>query len=129
MNKEDLFDLAVKLENQRCAAMVTGNINDLRKCFSEDLFYGHADGFSDRFESFIQRLVSGSVKYNPVISLVHEVVSLGQDAFTLNGEIKVEAAIHSVPVFLHCLYVGVWRLENAHWRFVAHQSAKLPAST
>lgn len=126
MLKEDLLALATELENLRCAAMVTGNVDDLKKYFSSDLFYGHAGGFADNFDSFIERLVSGSAKYSAVTTVVRDVVALGEGALTLNGEVKVEAAIKGHPVSLHCVYVGVWKLENSQWKFVAHQSAKLP---
>ncbi|GAB2697424.1 hypothetical protein GCM10027037_21870 [Mucilaginibacter koreensis] len=126
MDNQDLLALAVQLEEERCAAMVTGNVEDLKKYFSESLFYGHAGGFSDTFESFIERLTSGSVRYDAVTTQVHQVVDLGCSAFTLNGEVKVEAIIQSAPVFLHCAYVGVWKQDDAQWKFVAHQSVKLP---
>lgn len=126
MNKEDLSALAVELENQRCAAMVAGDIIELKKYFSEELFYGHAGGFADNFDSFIERLVSGFAKYNSLTTTVHNAVWLAEGAFTLNGEVKVEATINTVPVQLHCVYVGVWKMENSQWKFAAHQSAKLP---
>ena len=126
MNKEDLLTLAVKLENQRSSAMVTGDVEQLKMYFSEDLFYGHAGGFADNFSSFMERLISGFAKYTSLTTVVHEVVCLGENAFTLNGEVKVEAMINSISVSLHCVYVGVWKMESSQWKFVAHQSAKLP---
>jgi hypothetical protein len=74
MNKEDLLTLAVKLENQRSSAMVTGDVEKLKMFFSQDLFYGHAGGFADNFSSFVERLTSGFVKYTLLTTVVHNVV-------------------------------------------------------
>ncbi|MFD0795432.1 nuclear transport factor 2 family protein [Mucilaginibacter litoreus] len=126
MNKQELKTLATELENQRCAAMETGDLDELKKYFSKDLFYGHAGGFADNFDSFLERLNSGSAKYNQVTVKVDDVIELGETAFTLNGKVYVEAEINSLPVILHCVYAGVWKQEDSQWRFVMHQSARLP---
>lgn len=123
-----MLNLATTLENQRCQAMVNGNIEELKGLLSKDLFYGHAGGFYDNYDSFLERLTAGVAKYQVLTTKINNVVPLGKDAMTINGEVIVEALIHNNLHQLHCIYVGVWKLEDDQWKFVAHQSAHLPAA-
>jgi len=126
MSNKETLALATELENRRCNAIINGNIEELKELLSEDLFYGHAGGFYDGLNSFIDRLASGLVTYQVLATTVYQAIPLGENGISLNGEVVVEATINQVVHKLHCIYVGVWKLENKKWKFVAHQSARLP---
>ena len=114
-------------DTARVAAMKSADREKLAAILSGDLRYAHSSGTVDTKQSFIESLTSGHTKY---VALDYE-----ERAFTFpapgialmsgRAHVKVTNATGEVDMLLG--FLGVWREENGHWRFLAWQSCKLPA--
>ncbi len=112
-------------DSERVAAMKTADREKLTGILSEDLRYAHSSGIVDTKQSFIESLTTGRTKY---VALDYE-----ERAFTfpasgvalMTGRARVRVANASGENDMLLGFLGVWREENGHWRFLAWQSCKL----
>ena len=112
-------------DDLRVAAMKSADREKLAAILSDDLRYAHSSGTVDTKQSFIEALTSGRTKY---VALDYE-----ERAFTfpapgvalMTGRARVRVANASGENDMLLGFLGVWREENGHWRFLAWQSCKL----
>ena len=113
-------------DDARVAATKSADREKLTAIFSDDLRYAHSSGTVDTKQSFIESLTSGRTKY---VALDYEERAFtfpapGIALMTGRAHVKVANATGGVDMLLS--FLGVWREENGHWRFLAWQSCKLP---
>ena len=116
-------------DTERVAAMKSADREKLAAILSDDLRYAHSSGTVDTKQSFIESLTTGRTKY---VALDYEERAFtfpapGMALMTGRAHVKVTNATGEVDMLLG--FLGVWREENGHWRFLAWQSCKLPAPT
>lgn len=112
-------------DSARVAAMKAADREKLVAILSDDLRYAHSSGTVDTKQSFIEALTAGRTKY---VALDYE-----ERAFTfpapgvalMTGRARVRVANASGENDMLLGFLGVWREENGHWRFLAWQSCKL----
>ena len=114
-------------DTARVAAMKSADREKLAAILSDDLRYAHSSGTVDTKQLFIESLTTGRTKY---VGLDYEERSFtfpapGVALMTGRAHVKVTNATGEVDMVLG--FLGVWREENGHWRFLAWQSCKLPA--
>jgi hypothetical protein len=126
MEYKELFELAVRLENERAALISANDAGQLAGILSKDLYYGHSSGLSDTKGSYLDKVSSGAFKYKIVTATVETAVPLGEDGLMVNGVEHIEVTISGVYKNMHSAYLAVWRKEEGQWCFVGHQTALLP---
>ena len=120
---ESFADLAAA-DDRRVAATVSGNTAALEPLLSSALEYIHSNGKTDSRESFLAALREGSLKYHSIRYASREFRAASNDVVLMTGRAQIEVGQPAIPITLS--FLGVWRLENGHWRFLAWQSARLP---
>lgn len=119
----DLFKLAVELENSRGEAMVNGAIKPLSQMLSNDLYYGHSSGYGDNKNVFLDSVKDGKYSYNQITTEVRSAVPIGQDGIVIYGKVNLNVNVDNAQKDMESVYVAVWRKEDQDWRLVAHQTA------
>lgn len=112
-------------DTARVAAMKSADREKLAAILSGDLRYAHSSGTVDTKQSFIESLTAGRTKY---VALDYEERAFtfpapGMALMSGRAHVKVTNATGEVDMLLG--FLGVWREENGHWRFLAWQSCKL----
>lgn len=119
----DIFKLAVELENSRSKAMVNGSIKPLSQMLSDDLYYGHSSGYGDNKEVFLDSVKNGKYSYNQITTEVRSAVPIEKDGIVIYGKVNLNVNVDNVKKDMESVYVAVWRKEDQDWRLVAHQTA------
>lgn len=122
------FDAALRAaDDERVAAILSGNPARLDAIFSNDLSYTHSNGDFDNKKSYLEKLVSGATKYTTYQYTERKFTSIAPGIAVMNARVKIKgrsAATPQLDVYLSVL--AVFREKQGHWRFLAWQSARLP---
>ena len=114
-------------DDARVAAMTSAGRDALNAILSDDLRYSHSSGNVDTKASFIEALTTGKLKYASIQGEERNFTfpAPGIALMTGRAHVRVVNATSEVDMLLGDL--AVWREEGGKWRFLAWQSAKLPA--
>lgn len=116
----------LELEAERCAAMMAGDDSALDRLFHEDMIYTHSSGLADTKASFIGAIESGKFDYRK-IEHTKERVRLYGDTALVSGEARIDIDVDGAPRTLSLCYLAAWTRTQVGWKFVAWQSASIPA--
>lgn len=113
-------------DDARVTATVAGDRAKIAAILSEDLRYAHSNGVMDTKASMIDALMTGRLKY---VAWDYE-----ERSFTfplpgmalMTGRARVTVAKPEGAADMTLTFLGVWREEKGHWRFLAWQSGRLP---
>jgi hypothetical protein len=115
-------------DDRRIAALVSADTAQLAPLLSADLRYVHSNGTVDDKASFLDLIGSGRtryVAYDPV-GRACSFPGPGMALETGTARLRVENAEGAREMTL--AFLAVWRWERGAWRFLAWQSARLPAA-
>ena len=125
-----MFDepFILALEERRRQALLTADSLKLQHLLADDLVYVHSTGVSDRRDSYLARITSGSLKYLE-LSLQGLQVQLLQQAAVVHGRMSAVISKDGQPRQVSSCFMTVWRLgTDGSWRLAAHQGTPLPAA-
>jgi hypothetical protein len=122
----DITALIQSLEEQRCQALIAGDLSALDRLFSEQLNWCHSSGKVDTKAALLERIASGSTKYlNMKRSDTRFIVGTGAAVST--GLVEMAAIVAGKEHQLSNRYATVWFEEGGAWRLVTWQSTRAPA--
>jgi hypothetical protein len=114
-------------DDERVAATIAADKVRLSEILSDDLRYAHSSGVVDGKASYTEALVSGRLKYLSVEYEQRDFTFPTPGIALMTGRAHIKATTTtSGEVDMIAGFLGVWREENGHWRFLAWQSCKLP---
>lgn len=122
----ELAKIITQMEKTRASVLVGADRKSLSDLFADDLIYGHSSGLVDNKVEYIDKIMSGEIRYQSVEPLIETVAALGEHGAVVTGRLNIEAVISGQQRSLRSRYVAVWRREGDKWRFLAHQSAPRP---
>jgi two-component sensor histidine kinase len=123
MEISELFLLAENLEEERAFVMSGNNIESMSLLFSDDLYYGHASGLIDSKAGYLDKLRNKVFRYKSVKVDIRSVTALDEHAFMVSGSELSTLIVAGEENAFEFTYMGVWRKEKSHWKFVGHQTA------
>jgi ketosteroid isomerase-like protein len=117
-----------KLERDRVAALVKGDVNTLDRIFSDDLIYTHSTGRVDTKKSLIDSIKSGAQKYE---AMDHDdlAVRTFQNVALLMGKSSVKVRSGGAGAELRSFqirFIIVYARQSGRWQMVAWQSTRIP---
>lgn len=118
----------VAADDARIAAMVAADPRPLAELLSAELHYAHSNGTVDTKETFLDLIGSGRTKYL-AFRPIERAFTFPVDGIAMatgRAAVTVENAAGRSDMTLS--YLAVWRMESGGWRFLAWQSARLPAT-
>jgi len=115
---------ALRAEEARFAAQMSGDVTAMQRLFGDDLVYVHSSALVDTKASFIEALRSGNVKYRSMKRSDVKVRTYGCIAIvTATGNFEVTA--RGQELSLHLLYHAVWAKRAAGPQFVSWQATRV----
>lgn len=115
-------------DDERVAAMTAADPARLDQVLSDNLRYAHSTGHVDTKASLIHALTSGATKYVSVDYEIRDFTVLSPDVALMTGKAMFHVDAGGKHLALHLGFLGVWRNEHGHWRFVAWQSCPVPTA-
>jgi hypothetical protein len=113
-------------DTERIAATKAGDRARLDAIFSDELRYAHSSGHVDTKTSYMDALTSHRTVYTDYEYLERKFVPAGPGVVLMQGRAIIHSSNNSEKVINDLNFLGVWREENGHWRFLAWQSCKNP---
>jgi hypothetical protein len=114
-------------DDERVAAILSGDAARMNAIFSDGLSYTHSNGDFDTKSTYVGKLASGSTKYSTYQYTDRKFTSLGPGIAMMNARVRIIGKSEASPelnVYLSVL--AIFREEQGKWRFLAWQSARLP---
>lgn len=115
---------ALKRDDIRCQALLSGDATLLSTIVDEDLTYTHSSGKKDTKASYVDALASGRTKY---LSLDREDVSARAcgDAIIVQGKVRMHVIVDGEEKKLFNHYLAVWTARSGEPLMTAWASTKL----
>jgi hypothetical protein len=123
---DPVLDAVRQADDARVAATVSANKEQLGQIFSDSLVYTHSSGAVNDKAALIGTIVSGKTQYFSFDYESRDFVSVAPNIVLMRGRCTIHSANSGQKVDNYLAFLGVWRLENGAWRFIAWQSCHLP---
>ncbi len=115
-------------DDERVAAIIAADAARLDAIFSDDLTYTHSNGKHDTKKSYTESLLSHSTVYTIYDYKERTFLVASPDIVIEKAHVLITSGTkekQNPPNDLNIM--AVWRKEAGKWRFLAWNSAKLPA--
>jgi hypothetical protein len=103
--------------------MIAVDTASLGEVLSGDLHYTHSSGSTDTKASFSEALASGKLKYSAMAYDQRDFTFPAPGIALMTGKVRMKLGTATTDTLMS--FLGVWREEQGHWRFLAWQSSKL----
>lgn len=113
-----------KADDERLAAIQSGDQARLTAILSDELRYSHSSGKVDTKESYIKSLTSHSTVYEKFDYKERTFKSVAPGIALMTGRVVTTVTQSGKPGELDLNFLAVWRQENGQWKFLAWQSCK-----
>ena len=117
-------------DDERVSAILAVDAARLDAIFSADLTYTHSNGKHDTKKSYMESLVSHSTVYTVYDYKQRDFLVASPDIVIEKAHVLITSGTaqkQNPPNDLNIM--AVWRKESGKWRFLAWNSAKIPAPT
>jgi ketosteroid isomerase-like protein len=116
----------LELEAARCAAILAKDEAALHRLLHDDMIYTHSSGLADTKATFIGALRNGKFDYKRIEHTKEQVRMYGDTAL-VSGQASIDIDVEGAPRKLNLCYLAAWTRTRDGWKFVAWQSAGIPA--
>ena len=113
-----------RLEDERCAAMLTKDVEMLDRLLHDDLVYMHSTGVADTKASYIAGLRDRVWDYSR-IDRSEQTVRVHETLALVFSRLSISIAVRGVPKELDNRALAVWVPADGTWRLVAVQSGAI----
>ena len=114
-------------DDERVAAILAADAPRLDAIFSDDLSYTHSNGKHDTKKSYTESLLTHATVYR-VYDYQERTFRLASPDIALESARVLVTSTNGTAVNnLDLSILAVWRKESGKWRFLAWQSARMPA--
>lgn len=114
-------------DDQRVAATLAADRTGLAASLSDELRYAHSSGTVDTKASFLDALTTGRLKYLALDYAERNFTFPVPGLALMSGRLHMKVTSPTGPNEFDMSFLAVWREEQGQWRFLAWQSARLPA--
>ena len=117
---------AVRLaDDERIAATLAGDINALKAIYSDEMYYAHSSGKLDSKTSQLEGIATGLYKYTKFDYKERAFTPIAPTVVLMKGAALLALTrLSGEKILLDINYLGVWRLEDGKWKFMAWQAAR-----
>lgn len=113
-------------DDERVAATKAGDPARLDAIFSDALRYAHSSGHVDTKTSYMKALTSHQTVYETYDYVERSFSPVAPGIVLMTGRVLIHSRNGETKNEMDLNFLGVWREENGHWRFLAWQSCKNP---
>lgn len=115
-------------DDERVAAILAADAPRLDAIFSDDLQYTHSNGKKDTKKSYTESLLKRTTVYRVYNYLERDFRVVSPDIALETARVLIDSSNGTTEIKNDLSILAVWRKEGGKWRFLAWQSAKLPAA-
>lgn len=115
------------VDDARVAAFTKADRATLQEIFSDELSYAHSTGVLDSKAAFLDLIASGKTKYLAYEYVDRKFTFPAPGIALMTGKARVKAETATGQMDSTLSFLAVWREEGGKWKFLAWQSARLPA--
>lgn len=108
-------------------AMVDPDPAVLDALLADGLSYGHSNGAIDTKAEFIAGLVNGISDFT-AIDISDQTIRVIGDTALVRHTLRATINDAGKPGSVHILILLVWQLQGGHWKLIARQAVRPPAS-
>jgi hypothetical protein len=119
------FTAVRQADDARVAATKAADRGALEAIFSDSLNYAHSSGAVNDKKTYIDSITSGKTKYASITFENRKFTAAGPGVVLITGHETLVEVKGDKSDTLILNFLGVWRLENGAWRFLAWQSNRL----
>ena len=105
-------------------ALLNSDSVSLNRLLSNDVSYGHSNGWIQTKKDVVQDLFSGKLNYKS-ISPADEQIKIEGNTASVRMNIAVDIVMEGKPLTLKLKVLQVWIWKNKHWELFARQSVKI----
>ena len=118
------MDEIIELENQRIAAMISGDEATLDAVLADDLIYTHSTARVETKAEFIGNVASGRTRY---VSFERDDVNIRDygDTAVVTGHAKLHVSTGDRDHEFQVRFLDIYCRLNGNWQMVAWQSTKI----
>jgi hypothetical protein len=122
---------AVRLaDDERVAATLAGDVKALAAIYSDEMYYAHSSGKLDTKASQLAGIADGTYKYTKFDYQDRTFNAVAPGIVLMKGKAIVGLTRRSgEKILLDLNYLGIWRLEQGKWRFLAWQASRNTPAT
>ncbi|HUB96054.1 MAG TPA: nuclear transport factor 2 family protein [Stellaceae bacterium] len=115
----------LRLEDERCKAILAGDAAVLERLMSKDIVYTHSSGRLDTKASFIGSITSGTTKYKRIER--RSLATLVRNGFAcLTGAVEIDVETGGRVLNLNLRFSNVWEKTAGGWQQILWQSTPVP---
>lgn len=124
------FEQVISAEQQRCSAMLSGDINQLKNILDERMIFCHATGRLDNKEAYLSKMAEGAIHYHSIEWDQPSVIDLAGSAI-LTGRMTTHVSVAGTKKTLNNQVISIWseskntEQSQALWKLVAFQSTPI----
>lgn len=115
-----MIDDVKRLESERYAAMLRGDVEVLSTMLHDELVYTHSLGDRDSKSSYLDKVGSGFLKYRAVSHETEHVIEISGGVI-LAGSMRANVEIEGQTRELDNSTLAVWVNSSGRWQFAAFQ--------
>ncbi len=115
----------LELEDQRVQAFLDADTDILERILSDDLTFIHTSTNVDSKQRFLERLLTGVLKYDSLTTESVQVRVYGRAA-VVTGRVAMQITARGEPYRYGCAYTGVYAKQERDWQMVALQATRIP---
>lgn len=121
----DIATTIRSLENDRYAAMVSGDIGRVVELAHPEMAYTHSNADLDTLDSYIEKLRSGFYVYHHIDHPEERLIISG-DTVVVIGEMHADITAGGVRKKLANASMAVWVRNDQQWQLIGYQPTVLP---
>jgi hypothetical protein len=121
----DVIAVVRRADDERVAATLAGDLKTLGAIYSDEMYYAHSSGKLDTKASQLEGIANGTYKYTRFDYQGRTFNAVAPDIVLMKGKATVGLTrLSGEKILLDLNYLGIWRLEQGKWKFLAWQAAR-----
>ena len=126
----DVIAAVRRADDERVAATLARDLKTLGAIYSDEMYYAHSSGKLDTKASQLEGIANGTYNYTRFDYRDRTFGAIAPGIVLMTGRALVGLTRPSgEKILLDLNYLGVWRLEQGTWRFLAWQAARNAPAT
>lgn len=109
---------------KRIEATVNGDVEELDKCYSQDLVYTHSDGRVDDRGMLLAAIGSGRVDYQK-IDIIEQGIRIYNDVAIITGRADFVVVADNDTNTMTLSFTSVYVHQHGRWQFVSWHSSRV----
>lgn len=105
-------------------ALISRDSVALKTLLSNDIYYGHSNGWIETKKELIEDLYNGKLIYKTIVPKIEHMQIEGNSA-AVRSYAEIDCVMDGTPMSFKLKVLQMWVWKNGHWELFARQSVKI----